>query len=600
MMQINKKIAFRFLSIFLVLALVQAFTMALQVEENTIDKIEDDPASVAGLSAAEDFDLNVINNITPKKRWIVSGTFNYPGSIHSGAAALRWPFQMYGRLLSKLKLAAENCFVQNYMTAHVLSNLFYLILFLYFSYLLLMELDLAKYRTPILLLSFFGTPLVWYSIFEPTGVSLPLNACLALAFLMLWKFKDEKTPLKWLLLGSIFCLGFTISSDSLFYLLVPIVFCFLQKPFRKETVLKFISFVCGWAVVYFIQLVNVKLQWGNAKTNPLGPFKLGRFFVHEPHWFLRTLVGPNGVFFISPLFFLAALALLKLGVDVFERRQSLNQKERFLISILVGCLAVLFLNPNLFFEKTVLGSGQLSGQVSICVIGLALFFSYTENINLKLRYILSSLCVVWNLVWLGQYLSNRQDFGITYPNFNSGFFTSLISSSSNRIFATLQTFPDIFFSIVGLWTPFIAVLFGLTIFAKRRNFQFQNILAISFVSLFLIVTGLNKTFNRANVNDLRDQNFFRDKVRGSQAQLFYYDDYMKGIQHVQKYLIYIGLKENLPSVLEMRERWTNRAVGNLFWDPIDLSEYPDRYLYDPLVTVENKRPLGRKELCTHD
>ncbi len=572
------KIFLQAICVSVLFSLISMVPLSCQMVSNSVSQLTGDGYYASALSFVQDKDLNIANNLPAEAAWKLTRTRNIAGEPDA-MGGLPWiPFHAYAQMiLGPLDLQPDNCLVSNWQVAHILGNIFYLFAFFALLFWLLKNLGFTRDLKWIVVLSFCATPRVLFSTLQSTGNVLQVLVLLMLQIcLMSEHASGRKEILKWFLIGAIGGLAFVFEKHIFYFTIAPILFVFFREPINKKTFAWVGLVFVGWLSVYTIDLINYDLKHGNIK-NPIFPialFDLSRYFIEEPDAMTRSLFGPNGIFYLFPIYAISFLGIAKFIVDTVERAKRLNANEALIMSVAITGLASLFYNPRLYFFKEQIGSGHFISQQTLLTMGLALFLTYIGDKQRK--FLKPVLCVLsaWSFMWVVAYINRDRTFGIIFQNYNWEFWRghfSFIKYETLDVFSRIYL-PRLAFDVALLWFPF--ALMGAMIFhwIKMKNNSVRVILSLMLIVGFLGVTAVNRIYEKENTYESIKAGTFKNRVIAYSYFLFAYDEYMSILEYLQRYFEMHGPPEQLRKLIFNRTEWAKKVNDAIIFDGIHFKD----------------------------
>lgn len=568
-------------------ALISIIPLSCQMVSNSVNQLTGDRYYASAISFVRDKDLNIANNLTKEAAWGLTQTRNVSGKPDP-IAGLPWiPFQFYAEnFLGSLGLKPTNCLISNAQIAHVIGNIFYLFILFALLFWLLKNLGFNHNLKLIFGLSFFGTPLIFFSIIESTGNLLLILVLLVLQVcLMSEQAAGRKEILKWLLVGAIGGLAVAFEKYIFYFTIAPIIFVLLREPVNRKTFFWIGLVTIGGLSVYVIDLSNYGLKYGHINK----PFfssdflKTSNLFIEEPNAKTRSFFGPNGIFFLFPIYAISFLGISKFIVDIIERAKRLSVNEALIISISATSLISMFCNPGIYFLKEQIGSGHFLSQQMLFTFGMVLFFTYITERQKKLLKPVLYILSMWSFFWIIAYMHRDPLFGIVYKNLNFKYIADVVSFFKNEI---LNVFFQInllklALEIILLWFPL--ALIGMVFFQWMKNKNYSSRIAIGIFLLigFLGVTVVNRIYQRENTIRSAQQGIFIQRLMAQSYLLAAYDEYMGTLEYLQRYFEVHNLYDAHKRLELSRMAWAKKLSHDVIRDGINFKNNLDKGIVKP-------------------
>ena len=538
-----------FLIFFLVICFFSSLNLSIQSTSTKVASYQNDKAFLTAVSLKEDGDLNIINQLPESKNWFFSHTFNYPGIQNLNAGSAWLPLFAIAKIQTGWpNLAIHVCQLDENYFGFAIGIFLMLGLFFHLGKQTLQDLEFNSNTKLVLALVFFGTPMVWQTFFEPIGTAVVSMIVFFLGIHFLIRVnREQASRFELFLLGFIFSYLFAINPAWIVYTFAPMLIVLTTTSEKLKKIASLLLFILGWVLCAVLTLINRKLKTGQWDFH-FRFWTMSLKQIHFPRQFFNFFIGPGGSFYNSPLIFVAFVVLLKVIVDVIERRQKLNQNEKIILAIAVPFVLSNFLSPYLFLDLGTFEDGSFLGEQAIMAIGIALFLETVPKKRKKWLTGLLCLCVLWNVFSLVSYFGDRASFARTYDHF-SGFgnaLTIFAGEMANAVLLLPQNFADMF----GQWVLYLFIVFIIYQYLKKRGFEYVKIVSATLLTSYVIASALNLKFNVENVQSLREEKFFFGGVKATNLYMSLYFDFM-------------------PAYEKLKDQAANRGWESLFTDLSD-------------------------------
>jgi hypothetical protein len=571
------------LSVALFLSL--GFSITLLARTEIIDHVENGIYAATVRSVLEDGDLNTINQVYPEQHWLASRTYNFPDFRENGFVGLWLPFFAYGHSLPKLVLGSRRLGspasqedVGNALAALVFT-LAALILSLYFLRAKLGE----KYAKLSIALLCLGSPLLWYTLFEPYGTDLCSMFTLTAGVFLYASLEEtrERRPAWWFLLGAFLAFGATVKVYGTVYLLLTLLVGI--KKGRRSPELGWM--VLGEALILAFHLANQYLKFGMLGGQYLAQQRFYALFSPSVFFLspLKLLLGPAGGLYVAPIYWLALAG----GVLWVLSRPKAAKLRSSLLS-LEGALIVLplltFLLTSFEMIDEHIGTARRFMTQQLAWFFLLQFLLLRLRKRGKTPFRLgvgfAVAAVLWNALMTIRFAARKENFGASYlmtwqelDGFSSFFWRQL-----HRAFVA---YPMTLETLFG-WLPAVALCAWLLVRlwqgceqgAARARRAALPFLAVP-VALYVLASALNLAFNQSNVKKLQSGGFFAKTVIGNGMSIYIYDDLMSVLPKFERDPSLIADAEKI------RAKLLNDAAAEVLVDPIGFRADCRRGIFRP-------------------
>lgn len=566
---------FSLLLLWMIICAVVEFSVTMQIKNKRMPKSENNIYGLTTQSVVEDGDLNIINNAPKEMTWLVSSTKNHP-DIHDWGSVTIWaPFYFYAKILTRLGLYPEDCHLDNYETAQVMATVFFAVIFIILAWFILKSFSLNRNFTAIIATSFFGTSFWWFAIMEPSANEVISSVIFELLILFFISSVKNNYPAKWYgILGALFALLISFKFESFIYPMIFFIYLFYEEDKFNEKMKKLFCFVLGFVIIFLIDKGTLWMRWGFIDLPQLFILKHQAQFISNRFAILKGLFGPSGLIFLSPVYLFSMIGIIQAlaSSDNF----GLSKKEIAILRSIFGVFLIQFCLSffHSFGGKDFVGRQFIFQQI-IFILGLSLFFNNLKlsYISKKIYYLLFSAISVWSLFWLFLYYTDQSNFGFFYPlidaqqiYFISEIWAMGLSSMSDFYLREL-------FNASVFWFPFycgfIVWIYCVFNIEKKKYFSALKTTSITVLFLFFTVAALNLINNSSNVEKLKSEGFFNNKVVGSGIGIYSYLNLNSHYRQIEKFAKINGKSKQLNDVqLAIRDLY-QRTRLDIASDPTD-------------------------------
>ncbi|MBT3585370.1 MAG: hypothetical protein HN509_10730 [Halobacteriovoraceae bacterium] len=525
-------------------------------------------------SMLEDGDFNISNQVSSKRRWVVTKTYNHP-DVHDNGLAVFWlPFFGYTKVLKSFSLPTSLGQARGYTLAQVIANLFYGLLTLILLSKIMQTFLQKKDSTKTLFFLSLGTPFIWYLIFHPFSSDITLSTLGALWFLFLIINIKNGSPLRWFLFGLLSATFFAAKISAVFFLTGLGSLLFLKrKSSLKELIKKaLLPFGLGFTIILTALLINEWIKYGFVSYGYFALLNYDYYLLGETLW------GPSGYLYVSPILILPIFGLL---LNCY--RFKLGDEQKIMVFLGLSFVVKTLLESLTFNGNNELGARHLIvDHTVICLLSLS-FYNYLvekfDKMGNLIGNIFSLFAITWMLIISLFYLSSNQkehySWGMSY--------LSELSSIVPYFHLLRYRFYEIFLQFgIGIkqLLPYFPLLLAastalLLIFKKEGIFsektaKWLNLLSISSAGLYLIFTVTNFLQNPVNVEKQRKLGLYQNSIVASGMEMYQFDENNTQMLKTIKYAKLKGNSQIEKEVTQILKIYRSKAVGQIVLDPAQL------------------------------
>lgn len=514
-----------------------------------VTKIDHGVYSEYTQSIVQDGDLNIVNQATKNRQWLVTKTYNHPDFHDHGIIVFWAPFYWVAHILSKIS-PVDNFFMrQFYDGLQVLLNYLFGILVILLSYRICKKNVLNK---KILLGFIFSTPFFWYWIMHPSQADITSAICPVLFFY----FVNDRREKRFFLveLWSLFCLFTIVKINFGFYILWPVYETY--KSDKDSFFIKLGKVSLGLVLCLVPFFINEYLKYGFLHY---GYFSI----VNKTYYLLfETLFGPSGYFTVSP-FYIVVLVLF--CYYIFRNRKNTD----VLVFIFISSPII-----RTLIEANTYGGNSDFGARHYIIDFFPILYSFSFLIKLFtkrqkfLLYAVMTLCLFWTQIIMWSFVKKISNefisWGLSYRlDIKLEDILRKLEVTTYRVTQLFQAeFLNEFLVLLVIILLFILAVF---VFSKKRSALFSYL-----ICSYIFFTFLNISNNKSNVEIYKSSGFFSDTVVGSGKHIYAYDD-------------------NMGNILMMKEFGKNRNQESLNDYEGEFRSYRDKILKEIEVDNNNFR-----------
>jgi len=426
----------------------------------------------------------------------VSNTKNKIDFYSWGSGMFLIPFHLYAGILNEIRLDITTCYWEFNIAATLGSIIFFLI-FIYFTQEICQKLNLHLHQKDLLIF-LIGTPVIWYAFFETDTSQIFFLAYIAFAInlvLELENFTDRLSYLKLIVVGAVFGFSYVIDPVGILYFFGFLVYLIVVLK-EKNSIYKIsIFYLLGGLAIILMDFANVQLKFGQIITFLFFVQKDYFGFISKKFLMASYFFGPQGMLYLSPIYILSAF-----GIYSYFDTLTLNKNKDLRLPLMTCILGVIFVISvflkNYYWSPTsiVYGKYILEHQL-LFILGFS-FFITNKSFSKKF---LVCIFIVWNLLWLARYFSDKSNFGMFYELPNFDFFRLILEHFYDAMVVSIKNLPS-FMAYFTLWILLIAVLYYsfCNIFFEKRFWKLSYLVIL----LFLMITISNIAFNSFNAKNI--------------------------------------------------------------------------------------------------
>jgi hypothetical protein len=534
-------------------------------------------------SVLEDGDLNIINQSSPKERWIATQTYNHP-DFHDHGLVLLWsPFFYYSKTLTLFKFDNTLKNHTNYSIAQVAANIFWGICFLILCFKLMGLFYLGPGRLKSIILFIMGTPFLWYFCLHPfnSDISSSVLPVVLLLYYLLLQKNDSKSD--WYALGLFSGISSIIKISMVFYFIL--FGHFLLSQFQKGR-----HYLINRSLLIILGLFSIIPFFFYNETIKYGFIYYGYFSTLNLDYYLlgETLWGPVGYLYISPLYILIPLTF---GIYLYEvQKKELSFFKNYTQShSLFLFLASIPLIKLLSESFTFTGNGELGARQYIIdsfvfLLLLHPLFNSSPKGALKKTFkkfliffaITSTLWMTLIYFWFWFNLpSIPYIWGESYIN-DLQFLPSSASRLMNNLYLVFrEMFSDIL-SLINYWPLFFFSSFFLVLLSSVKLSPSNYSLIKKNIKLFIYllsfgyigVTLSNSYNNPRNVQKMKREGFYKNIVIGNGPHIYMFDENVGALQFTQRFGKTRGDIEMQKKAQGVLEKYLIEVQREVLIDPI--------------------------------
>ncbi len=460
-------------------------------------------------------DFNILPFSSPELSWIVTVTGNHPFSQRTAAAALLAPAKAYQILLESFGTVSKGN-----MIPHLTMHLILLGLSLFSILRIFKRLELSHPIKSVGLVT-LGTSVFWYFFISSTTTNSlgATYSILALEYFLLTKDTlSIVVAIKW---GILFGFAAALRLQGLWLAVLPLTLLGQGKITLKSS----LAFGLSLMIPIGAMWANKFIQTGVLEA-PLVVWQRGiqgMEFLFDNLKF--SIFGPNGYLLISPAYL---VFICGLGMTFFD----VGFRKKLILALSLVPL-ILFLS----YSRSWVVIDELAGRQQIdfyilFVLAAAIFYKHLEKWNPLTRvsvHLVLGCFVVWNLWQTCLFFEHDRSESIDWHYVShfklSGLFVDF-ETSLGHTFEKLD-WPHLkqglaYLPLIALASMAIALL-DFASEQRRGKILFGFLACFSFIYLAGSVSNL--AMNQKNVETLKKEGFFADKIIGKNNEIYIYDDF---------------------------------------------------------------------------
>lgn len=507
-----------------------------------------------GVSLIEDGDMNIINQLPDIFAWMITESGSDVDYHEYGKASIALP------LLFLAKVFKLNHF-PNYSYYYFFFILFNLgIVYLWVNLLnrtcqLLLG-DKVNYKW-VIALFFFNIPVWWYSFFHVNGSDL--ISCLLLNFII-YTFLKYLDVTKWSYLISQAALLFfaaLVKVTFLFYL--PLWgFYLYHHSFNRKLVGKvFCAHLIGLLIVYLPHFIFQHFKYGQALLGHAENFRPQFFVLWE------TLFSQNGYLISTPFYLLSAAGIIYL---IFKKK---DVNSKFLLYMGFWFVVKLILVSYRPIEDELFGSRMIMlDNYLLLPLGLIILKKIFGNHYIKASFVILGLGALYSFYSLCIFLSDQDAWNAVY-NFQFGHFQMGLSFFKNII--TSLKFED--FTTYAPYFVLSLMVTGVCLALKNLPYsKTAKTITLSILASFMVSHALHLYHFKDNVESLKANSFYENKLMAEGPHLFIYDDTVSVFEKSMFNAKMRGDEEGYLLREKVLKEYYEKIKPEILYDPIGFTE----------------------------
>ena len=520
-------------------------------------------------SIVEDGDLNVINqNYLQSGQSTISKTYNFPDFHNHGGVILWAPFYSYAKAVDFLaaKFNLRSLVICGLDKLINCAMSFSTIIFGFFTFLLSYLLCRVFFSKKIALWStlaiFFGTPFFYYMLFEPGNANIVASL---LSIISIWfcAYVIGMKKSHWFLYGVFFSICIVIKLD-LWFQIFFIAFCFMALLILKQTTWKNgMFFFAGLVPGLILKVINDYIKYGTFHIGEVGLLNFKDFYFFE-----QLFSRYRGFFYTSPVFYICLLGFVFLIINLLRGDRFTNDKEKKQDLFFLILSSYLFIKLFISAFRYAWGGGNCGARQLLTEFPIFVLL-YARTLQNRRRYItcliggVSLFFIFWNLLVISEYIAMVDlNYIAGAPPLN------IRVETLKHILYSLFYIKDLGLKL-KLCLPLILAIFGITFFIKikftktiypsfwyiktqikPKLFKIFALLTIYMFSAYTIITALNVSSNKRNVEKLKKEGFF-ENVQIIEARDF---EKQENVGSMYEMIEYFKLKGNLRMINKIKLR----------------------------------------------
>lgn len=472
-------------------------------------------------SILNDFDFNIINQISNRLSWIITPTFHFPDAhplTQTPFIAFAYIFEKVSTLITQTNLSKEFSF----LLSGIVINF---VVFLY-SFRLQRRANVEylkdKYEK-IVLLSLFGSTFLYFTCFTVNVIdtfSIPVTTYLLLNFRSMDPKENSKIFFFALGLGFLVTIKIFFIPLVLFWGLSKIIDIYKEKNYKGLVIL-----LVAVALPIILAAVNSWVKYGSfiLESNYVARVLFDYSFSHLAKKIFIGFFGPGGFFFLNPLLLMGLFCFAwSEFVTTTTKDKLFTTKEFLAYSFFLGFV---FFHP--IFMLGTLVEDLLPGRatlISLPFLTLAIAHTYKHSPNKKNWQIAHALVLLWNVFIIFNFIIF--DSYDTFSYYKTKF---VFLSEIEGLFTYYTSHIQNNFNIYAKLLPAIVILIllfkvAITLFRKVAGTicPIKTLLSLWLI-IFIPMTAMNMIYTPKNIEIMKRQNAFAGKVIGNGLDIYMYD-----------------------------------------------------------------------------
>jgi len=533
-------------------------------------------------STVEDYDLNVLNQLTPghspyyfpSGEIFVSKTYNFP-DYHDHGGIVYWvPFYVLGKslysLYGRLNILDISVYSQEEFIKGILSLSTVILSFLVFIFTCLFcrTFFSAKVSFYSSIAIFFGTPFFYFSLFEVGNAQI---LAVLFSILSIWFCSNavRMKRLHWFLYGIFFSACLIIKIDIFFQVFFISCFLFFLLLLGKADLNKAVLFFVGIVPGFALSQVNSYIKYGTFHLGYLGLLNLKSFYFFE-----QLFSSYRGFFYTSPIFYILILGFLLVARNL-RKKSYMTSQERLNYVFIFSLSLYLFLKIFILSFRYAWGGGTPGARLLLTEYPvLVLLYGYTLlQVQKKywlrtIFYAISIFLISWNLLVVTEFsagvdIKNIIDKPVLLKRLTTAIPALISLFSSKNLNLKLFLLP--------VFIPFLAAILFivrqqdkiLSFFGKLgdggqfKSLKLVILLIVYFYSFYSMVTIFNVANNERNIKVMQSQGILND-VRVVGPGKFEMFENISSFDEMTQYYKYKGDEKNLERIKEIRYSLYNK------------------------------------------
>lgn len=532
-----------------------------------------------------DGDLNIINNVAPSNRWLVTKNFNHPDMHDHGAPVLWAPYLGVTKLYHSIFTSIDQRVSLLNQRVHRLDSLVILLLSItmgLISFVLLRRYAAEEHHYNVsnfqMLALIMATGFFNYWLRDVSTADLTAFFVTVVFLIACSELRKRPSMQMLFLIGLLLGLGKVIKIS--FILLTPVLLPYYWAAYARDRLTvqlrNLASLSLSFGLIYYCLELNNFIKFGLWNPTQGYEYSYSWFFFLNLDTPMKFLFGPTGLFFGTPIYFLIPFMFIhtlwkiaKNKTITFTHQVFLMLSLSFLTKIMLSMMA---LGP-------MQGFGSRMFLVDIPCLLLAINLFYQElSISKKFKNFFLVLCLLWTttLFFWSQVVDDFIIEQITAYYIQDWQALALRAMSFIKTsFWAVVNFPRIlFYELVFLPLVFpLAFLSHLSL--KSSTTQLRHCVQafiILFAAWYITVTGLNFTNNSKHVQVMKEQGLFENAVVASGPNAYVYDEMMSSLPYSMNVAKWEGNREIYEIRLQIFLEYLDKMEREILVDPINLKE----------------------------
>lgn len=467
-------------------------------------------------SIIQDFDLNIINQVHQEMTWLITSSHYHP-DFHPETQT---PFLLGFYLIEKLSSYLTGFSFHNpeqFILAALALNFFIIYFTAIWSKVLIKDYFRIKSPWPIVFI-IIGSTFAYFSFFTTTvtdAFSAPLLIFLLIHFKRLLNIPSKKFLVLFGLALGVFGQLKVIYIPLTLYFFFKLIYSYFRS--KQYSFLPYL--LTSAAVPLLLNSLNKFIKFGSLFMEPNAGAKVLFDYSLEHVWskLATGFFGQGGFFFLNPALLLGIFCFFLMIFKTIKKKV-LTKEEGIVFTIFLG---IVFLHPIFmlgpFIEDMLPGRATLA---SLPFLLLGISYVYNDSKRPLFWKTIFLAIIIWNIfIILNYVIIDSNDAELYYSQkiateyLKTNFIIHMRESRELLSFA----YPTIILFSIIIGAISISI-------KKFSSLNFRHYVILTFwVVIFTGITITNVTQGPRNVEKMKKDGYFKDKVIGDGSDIFLFD-----------------------------------------------------------------------------